>query len=186
MPLSKLPNALSLLRLALLPLLGALAFCGHGALFGLALLVSLGSDVLDGWLARRQGVSSALGAKLDSWGDLATWGSLPLFAWWLWPDRLHAELPYLVGALLAYGLPIALGFLRFGRLTSYHTWAAKGTAVVMGAALLVWLASGVAWPFHVAVWLLVAEALEELAITCALPRLRSDVPTLWHALHPTR
>jgi len=55
----------------------------------------------------------------------------------------------------------------------------------MAAALFVLFLGGPAWPFHVAVLLLGAEALEEIAITCVLRRLRTDVPTLWHAVHGT-
>jgi hypothetical protein len=44
------------------------------------------------------------------------------------------QLAFLLGALVAYALPIAVGLGRFGRLTSYHTWLAESTAVAMGAA----------------------------------------------------
>ena len=181
--LHQLPNALSLFRLGMVPVLGALAFFGEAELFLGALLLSLGSDVADGYLARKSGVTSELGAKLDSWGDLATYASLPLCAWWLWPELVRAESRYLACALFAYALPIALGFIRFGRLTSYHTWAAKGTAVAMGIALFVLFTGGPAWIFHVATFLLVVEAAEEVAITCVLPRWKTNVRSLWHAVH---
>jgi len=177
-----LPNALSLFRIGMVPVAGAFAFTGHPQLFLAALAAALGSDVLDGQLARRSGVTSELGAKLDSWGDLATYTTLPLFAFWLWPDLLSEEARYLACALLAYALPIAVGLVRFGRLTSYHTIAAKVTAVVMGASLFVLFCGGPAWPFHAATFLLVLEAMEEIAISCALPRWRSDVRSLWHAV----
>lgn len=179
----KLPNALSLFRIAMLPVLGGLAWSGQALLFLGALALSLSSDVLDGWLARKTGVVTELGAKLDSWGDLATYATLPLFAWWLWPDLMRAELRYLACAVFAYTLPIGIGLLRFGRLTSYHTWAAKGTAIWMGIALFVLFSGGPAWPFHAGVFLLVVEAMEEVAITVTLRRWKTDVPTLWHAVN---
>lgn len=182
MPIHHVPNALSLFRLLMVPVLGGLAWLGQETLFLGALLASLFSDVLDGWIARKSGVTTEVGARLDSWGDLATYASLPLFAWWLWPELLLAQLPYLACAIAAYTLPIAAGWVRFGRITSYHTWAAKGTAVLMGAALFVLFTAGPAWPFHLAVVLLALEAAEELAITWVLPELRSNVPSLWHAL----
>jgi CDP-diacylglycerol--glycerol-3-phosphate 3-phosphatidyltransferase len=179
--LPSLPNALSLFRIAMVPVAGACAFTGHPQLFLAALAAALGSDVLDGQIARRAGVTSELGAKLDSWGDLATYTTLPLFAYWLWPDLLRQEARYLACALVAYALPIAVGLARFGRLTSYHTIAAKLTAVVMGASLFVLFCGGPAWPFHAATFLLVVEAMEEIAITLVLPRWRSNVLSLWHA-----
>lgn len=176
--LRTLPNVLSLLRIAMVPVLGALAFTGRPDAFLLALLLSLGSDVLDGQLARRSHATSELGARLDSWGDLATYASLPLFAWWLWPETLRAEGPFVACAVFAYALPIAVGLARFGRLTSYHTWLAKGTAVVMGGALVVLFCGGPAWPFHAATMMLGVEAMEEIAISCVLPRWKSDVRSL--------
>lgn len=177
-----LANALSIFRIAMLPPLGVCAWLGEATLFLCGLAASLLSDVVDGFVARRSGTVTPLGARLDSVGDLATFGSLPLFAWWLWPDILRAEKLALAIALCAYVAPIGVGWLRFRRLTSYHTWAAKGTAVWMGIALFVLFAGGPAWPFHVGVGLLVLECVEEIAISCVLREWKSDVPTLWHAL----
>lgn len=181
-----LPNALSLFRIAMVPLLGACAWLGEATLFLAGLAASLLSDVVDGFVARRSGAVSALGARLDSLGDLATYASLPLFAWWLWPEILREQKTPIAVAAFAYVTPIAAGWLRFQRLTSYHTWAAKLTAVWMGGALFALFAGGPAWPFYVGVALLVLEAAEEIAITCVLRAWKSDVPTLWHALQESR
>jgi phosphatidylglycerophosphate synthase len=177
-----LPDRLSLFRLAMVPVLGAIAWHGAPTPFLVLLAASLASDVLDGFLARRLGCASTLGAQLDSWGDLATYASLPLFAWWLWPELLRAQSLWLGVALVAFAAPTLVGWLRFRRLTSYHTWGAKLTSVLMGIGALVLFTGGPAWPFHVATAALVLEAVEELAITALLPAWRADVPTLWHAL----
>jgi CDP-diacylglycerol--glycerol-3-phosphate 3-phosphatidyltransferase len=176
-----LPNALSLFRIAMVPVLGVLAWRGEAGLFLGGLALALASDVLDGIVARSSGEISPLGARLDSAGDLATFGTLPLFAWWLWPEILKAESSAFLVAIVAYLSPLVAGWLRFRRMTSYHTWAAKGTAVWMGGALFALFWGGVTWPFYVGVGLLVIEALEEIAITCVLPRWQADVPTFWHA-----
>jgi phosphatidylglycerophosphate synthase len=176
-----LPNWLSAFRLVMVPVLGAIAWHGASTLFLVLLAVSLASDVLDGFLARRLGCASAHGARLDSWGDLATYASLPLFAWWLWPELLRAQSVWLGVALLAFAAPTLVGWLRFRRLTSYHTWGAKLTSMLMGIGALVLFMGGPTWLFHVATMALVLEALEELMITALLPEWRADVPTLWHA-----
>ncbi|MDC1144981.1 CDP-alcohol phosphatidyltransferase family protein, partial [Porticoccaceae bacterium] len=62
------PNILSFLRLGLVPVLIGLALVQAGQLFLWVLAVSLLSDVLDGFLARKLNQVSELGAKLDSWG----------------------------------------------------------------------------------------------------------------------
>jgi CDP-diacylglycerol--glycerol-3-phosphate 3-phosphatidyltransferase len=177
----RLPNLLSVFRLVAAPALLGLAWLGQGQAFLILLVASLLSDAVDGLLARRFELVSPLGAKLDSWGDLAIYSTLPLCVWWLWPEVIASQFGYVVAVLAAFCLPIAVGLAKFRRLTSYHTWGAKASAVLMGGALLVLFSGGPDWPFHVATVVLVAEALEEIAITFVLPRWTSDVPTLWHA-----
>lgn len=180
--MERIPNWLSTLRILAVPVLGGLAWTGAAGAWLAGLMLTLATDVADGFLARRLGCQSERGARLDSRADLLLYATLPLFAWWLFPDVLHRELAWLGVAGVAFVAPVAIGFHRWGRLTSYHTWAAKGTAVLMGVALLALFAGGPAWPFHLAVVALVCEAVEEIAITCVLPEWTSDVPTLWHAL----
>lgn len=181
-----LPNALSIFRIAMVPLLCALAWQGQAGAFLACFGLALASDVLDGIVARSNGESTPLGARLDSLGDLVTYASLPLCAWWLWPDVLRAHAAAFGVAVVAYLLPLAVGWLRYRRMTSYHTWAAKLTAVWMGGALFALFWAGVAWPFYVGVALLVAECAEEIAISCVLRRWHSDVPSFWHALRLAR
>jgi phosphatidylglycerophosphate synthase len=178
----RLPNLLSLFRLAMVPVLLWLAWQGHSTAFLLAFGVSLSSDLVDGWIARRTGSSSELGAKLDSWGDMSNYLALPVCAWWLWPERILAELAFVCVAGVAYLAPTLIGLLKFRRLTSYHTRAAKLCAIVMGAGLLIFLAFGWVWLFRIAVVLLVLEAVEEIAITTVLPEWRADVPSIFAAL----
>ena len=181
-PLARsIPNWISVFRLAMVPVLGALAFADEARLFVGALVASLLSDVVDGFLARNTGCVSELGAKLDSWADLALWSTLPLWAWWLWPDVMRAEAPYLALSLAAFATPTLFGLLRFRRITSYHTWLAKLSSVLIGGSALALFAGGPAWPFHLATAVLLVEAVEEIAITAILPGWRTDVPTLWHA-----
>ena len=181
-----LPNALSSFRIAMIPLLGALAWFGDATGFLVGLAASLLSDGVDGFVARRSGTVTALGARLDSLGDLATYTTLPLFAWWLWPEILRAQAVAIAIAVAAYAAPLAAALLRFGRLPSYHTWAAKLTSVWMAGALFLLFSGGPGWPFHLGVGLLVLESAEEIAMTLVLPEWKSDVRTLWHALRERR
>jgi hypothetical protein len=87
--LANTPNLISAFRAACAPVLLVLAWNGATgaflALFGVALL----SDVVDGALARRFGLESDLGARLDQWADFAAWLAFPVGAWWLWPDLVR-------------------------------------------------------------------------------------------------
>jgi phosphatidylglycerophosphate synthase len=71
-----LPNGLSFLRLALAPLtlmpfLGLPVHSMIGAAFAVFLVAISLTDVLDGWIARRQKVCTRLGRMLDTLADLA-------------------------------------------------------------------------------------------------------------------
>ena len=67
------PNLLSLLRLILVPFLAILASLGEVAVFLSILAISLTSDMLDGYFARKLHQTTELGARLDSWADMMTY-----------------------------------------------------------------------------------------------------------------
>lgn len=176
------PNLLSCFRFSLVPFLIFSAHNHEPKWFLAGFLGSLLSDFADGFLARRLNQTSELGAKLDSWADLATYLALPLCAWWLWPDLIRREAPYALAAVASYILAVVFGFLKFGRLTSYHTWGAKLSVVSIGPTLLLLFAGGLAWPFRVATFILVLAELEEMAITATLSEWRANIPTFRHAM----
>jgi CDP-diacylglycerol--glycerol-3-phosphate 3-phosphatidyltransferase len=176
------PNALSVLRIALAPVLLALAWVGAGDAFVGCLVVVLASDAIDGRLARRWEQASELGARLDSWGDFCTYTALPVCAWWLRPDVARAEAAAFATIVAGYTLPVAIGWLRFRRLTSYHTWSAKVAAYVAGGAAVVVFAGGPTAPLRLAAAVVALAAVDDVLVTAVLPRWRADVPSAAHAL----
>jgi CDP-diacylglycerol--glycerol-3-phosphate 3-phosphatidyltransferase len=158
-----------------------LAWRGHREAFTLVFGLALLSDAVDGFLARRLHATTELGSRLDSIGDMVITATLPFSVFWLIPELIRDEMPFIVTALVSYLLPSAVGVLRFGRLTSYHTYGAKVCAVTVGLSLFVTFSGGPFWPFKLLIPLMVLEGLEELAITAVLPCWRADVHTIWHA-----
>ena len=181
-----LPNALSAFRLVLVPVLLVLAWHGALAAFLIGFALGLASDVLDGWLARRLGQVTDFGARLDQWGDFALWASLPLAAWWLWPDILRREAVYVVIALVCMLLPTALAFLKYRAVPGYHTWSVKLGSVAMGVSAPLLLLFDVPWPFRLAALFQIVCALDELGITWLFDDCRNDVPSFFHALRMRR
>jgi phosphatidylglycerophosphate synthase len=181
-----LPNLLSCLRLGLAPILLLLAWRQLPRAFLAGLCVSLASDLVDGFLARQLHQKSELGAKLDSWGDLATYLVFGVGAWWLWPQVIHAEAVWVAVVIVSYTLPSLVGFAKFGRLTSYHTRGAKLSAILMGPALLLLFAWQISWVFRLAAVVLLAAEVEEIAITIVLREWHADVPSLAAALRLAR
>ena len=175
------PNILSLFRIIAAPFLlltGWLEMPGlFFVLFGLMLL----SDVLDGFIARILDQTSELGARLDSYGDILTYLSTPLAAWWLWPDIIKEELYYIIAVIIIYILPAFFALAKFGKLASYHTWITKVSAVLMSAGVVVLLGFENALLFHIAIYFLMIEMVENIAITIILPKPKSNIHSIWHA-----
>jgi phosphatidylglycerophosphate synthase len=180
--MAMLPNLLSCGRLLLVPVLLALAWNNQAHLFLPCLIVSMLTDAADGYLARRWKLSSELGARLDSWADFSTTIALPFCAWWLRPDVIRHEALALGIAALFFLTPIAVGFLKYRRLTSYHTWGAKLVFVVVSITTVAIFAGGPGWLLRFAVPLIVISQMDELAITLLLPEWHANVPSSWHAL----
>jgi CDP-diacylglycerol--glycerol-3-phosphate 3-phosphatidyltransferase len=179
-PWANAANLLSAFRLIAAPFLLILAWMQQPELFLVLLAITLLSDAIDGFVARRMHATSELGTRLDSWGDLVTYLVMPLCAWWLWPEIIRREAVFVVLGLAALAIPPIAGLLKFGQLTNYHTWSAKAVAVLMSVAIFFLFIADIAWPFRCAAVLLCLSACEELAITLRLAELRSNVRSYWH------
>jgi len=182
---SNLPNAFTATRLALVPVLLLLAATGEPNAFVAVLAAAFATDAIDGWLARRFRLESPLGAKLDSRADLALWLSLPIATWLLRPGFVQAQAASIGVLLASLALPLGAGLAKFRRVPSYHTWLAKGTAIVLSGALLSIYHDGPLWPFRLATALAAASAIEEVAITLLLAEPQADVRT-WRAAQRIR
>src|SRR6266540_6763034 len=176
------PNVLSALRLALVPVLLWVAWIGQHRAYLVCLVFSLTTDFLDGLLARVLKQTSELGAKLDSWADLATYLSVPIGAWWLWPEIVRQEGTWVLLGVGSYLLAVLVGWIKFRRLTSYHTWTGKAAAILLPISIVLLLSGVAGWVFRFIVPLVVAAAFEEIGITLVSPVWRSNVPSIWHAL----
>ena len=178
--LYSIPNILSLLRLARVPVLVALASAQQGDIFLLVLAVSLISDVLDGYLARKLNLASELGAKLDSWGDILTYAAMILGLHLIWPTIFDQQAEYLFAAMMSFILPTLLAFRKFGAYPSYHTWGAKLAAVLMAPAYYVLILTDADSFFRVVILFHVLVAVEEMAITSILNQPRSNVGSVFY------
>ena len=176
------PNLLSILRLLSMPLLLLAAWSGNQLWFLVMLAILLLMALADGILARRLGQVTDFGAELDSWGVLAAFVTVPLGAWILWPEIVHREAVYIIALVISHMVPAFLGLLKYGRLTSYHTWASKLSSVLLSLAIFWVLLGGPAWPFRVICPVVILAGIEEIFMTGILRQWQTNLPSLWHAL----
>ena len=138
------PNLITLVRLALVPVMGYFLLAGQ---YGIAVMVFLAaaiSDLLDGFIARRFHATSKLGATLDPVADkLNMFAATVLLA-------LVSLLPlWLAVAIVARDVIIVAGALAYralvGRIEMTPTFLSKlNTALEFGVLLLV-MAKGAEW-----------------------------------------
>ena len=144
------------------------------------------TDVLDGFLARTLNQITEMGSRLDSWGDFVIYSTMAVCAWILWPDILQDESLYFIIIVLSFTLPALIGYIKFQRFTSYHTWSVK-LAVVITVISYILLFSGLLdWPFRVAALFCLYAAIEEIAITLLIHHEHVDVRTVWQAVKYNR
>ncbi len=182
--LKSLPLLLTLLRAALAPVVLLLAFVGPSKpALGICLTLAFLSDVFDGVLARRMGVATANLRRLDSAVDTVFYVAATLAVWHLHPSAISSRLAPL--ALLA-GLEVsryAIDWVKFRREASYHMWSSKLWGLCLFGGFFALLALGIDGPaVDCAIYVGIAADLEGLAISLALRRWQTDVPTIFHAL----
>jgi len=176
------PNLMSACRIVMAPVLLLLARAGSREAFLILLIVALLTDALDGLVARRLGQETAFGAKLDSWGDFGIYASLAVGAWWLWPETVRREAPFIIVAIASYAVPVLFGIWRYGRLPSHHTWGAKFSAVLMSGSAILMFGGISVWPFRCFTPLFLLSGLEDMLITATLREWRPNVRSYRHAL----
>jgi phosphatidylglycerophosphate synthase len=167
---SNIPNAISGLRILAAPALLALICFGHQNSFACLLAAALISDILDGAIARHFGFVSELGSLLDSVADLLIFIVAAIGVW-----RFHPEL--VADHSIAFTLVVSLwiggsviGFLRYGRMASFHTLLSRVTTYVIAAfvgALFLW--GFLPWLLWAAVGLCVISHIEEFMLMALLP-----------------
>lgn len=175
-----LPNALSALRIACAPLLLLCAILGYERAFTWLLVPALLSDALDGWLARRLGVQTKLGARLDSLGDSLVWyaGLAGLVAFQREVLAAHAVL--FAAVIACWVLESVLAWLRYRRLSSFHTRLSKLAGVLLSVYVVTLFLWGHWQPLLVlSATVSIVASLEEMVLLALLPEWRSDVPGVW-------
>ncbi|MDF2935053.1 MAG: CDP-alcohol phosphatidyltransferase [Paenibacillaceae bacterium] len=154
-------NAITLSRIVLLPFL-PLAY-GDAGLFCTLYLICGATDMVDGWIARKTGTHSQLGAKLDSAADLILFAAVLVWCWLrLGPDVLPF-LPWIILTIAVRGLNLIIAAWKYRTFAILHTWGNKLTGGLLFVApfMIAWGRLGWLWPACI---LSVLSAAEELVL----------------------
>lgn len=132
-----LPNLISALRLSTVPVLAWLVWTGADRSFTWLLVAAGMSDLLDGWLARRFGWVSRLGALLDSAADMSI-VLVVLFAIVHLHPEVLVDYGWVIWSIFAVWSAVnIIGLIRYRRLASFHTELARIGFTLFGVFVLV-------------------------------------------------
>lgn len=177
-------NGITFYRTLTAPLLIFLIIYKQMDWFKWLLTLSFLTDAIDGFLARKFKVTSIAGAKLDSIGDDLTViaGTIGMIAFK--SAFLKEEIFFIILLLSLFVLQTVLAFVKFGKMTSFHTYAAKAAAILQGVflILLFFLPNPLYELFYAATFVTAFELMEEIIITFWLPKWRTNVKGLYWIL----
>lgn len=177
-------NAITVYRLLSAPVLIFLAITGQLQIFKWMLAISFFTDAIDGPLARKFKVATIKGAKLDSISDDLTVlaGIAGMFTFR--QDFLVQQIVPVLLLLVLFITQVSLAFWKFGKMTSFHTYAAKIAAVFQGVflILLFLLPEPLYILFYAAIFITALDLLEEIILVVVLPQWAANVKGLYWVL----
>ena len=177
------PNVISLLRLAAVPVLVWLAFNQEQRVFAWLILVAGLTDILDGWVARHFGWTSALGALLDSISDVSLI-LVAIYGIWMMQREVFIDEWMVFSAVIGIWSAVHLSaLLRYGRLASFHTRFTQLGILLFGLFVLILLFYGfVPIYFYLSAAICFLAGVESLVMILLIPQwtpdLRGGLPEL--------
>lgn len=185
MPRTTWPLALTLSRLILGPVMlaAALLLQDPGPWLAAGVVVGFLTDLFDGIVARRLGVSAPWLRRLDSQTDLVFWLCVLVCVFVARPEAAWPNIGYVAAMLVLEACTYAVSFARLGREPCTHAYSAKAWAVLLVFAFVAVLAFDErTYSFPVLFVGYFLSWLDVVAILLILPAWRSDVPSWYHAL----
>ena len=184
-------DAITWLRLLVLPAIWWFALVGQGRFVGLGLLLAGLTDFLDGFVARRLGQASPAGARLDLIAD-----TLLLLSAAVWLELLHPEIVgenagLVTVTLSIYFVAMAVGLLKFRRLPNLHLYSSKvaGGLLYAFAVITLLIGSYDRLLLGLAAAAFIVSSAETLAGELAFPAVDArmgSVLLVWRRRHETR
>jgi len=174
-------NGITLYRLISAPILLLVIILGWQDVFRILLALSLFTDAIDGFLARRFKVTSRFGARVDSIADDLTMAAAIVAIILFHPSFLKHELAFIIPVFVVYLLQMIAALLRYKAPTSFHTYSAKTATILQGIFLLLFffLDGNFYFLFRLVTIMTGLSLLEEFIIVLLLPKPRSDVKGLF-------
>lgn len=179
------PYLLIATRFCLAPIILLSAyFKGEESRFLILSLMYFGllTDIFDGIIARKAGVSSEKLRRLDSQTDLIFWLSLGFAAYFLNSELIKNEWKGVALIFVMEALCYVMSWLKFGKETCTHAFLSKmwGLSLLIAFTYLIGFQQA-GWAFYLTVVLGFIAHIDVILIILILPKWQYDVPSAYHA-----
>jgi len=146
------------------------------------MFIGLLTDIFDGIIARKVGVSSEKLRRLDSQVDLAFWLSLGLATYFLNTELIKNHWQSIALVFIMEALCYIISILKFGKETCTHAFLSKmwGLSLLIAFTYLIGFQQA-GWAFHLTVILGIISHIDVILIIVILPKWQYDVPSCYHA-----
>ena len=177
------PNILSLYRLFVFPVIVLMILLKLELVYAILVVISLNTDVWDGWIARRYNQQTAIGARIDSLADIGMYitaiaGIIVFKIEEFGPD---AWLYYIF--ISCYVIVTLSPLIKFGNIQSFHLYSIKLGGYLQGIFfILLFFVDFIPVYFYVMVNISLLAFIENLTIQLIVPEMRSDVKGLYWVL----
>jgi phosphatidylglycerophosphate synthase len=174
-------NAVTLFRIIAAPVLVVLIILKQPEIFRWILACSFCTDAIDGYLARRYKVTSLLGAKLDSIGDDLTIAAGLAGILAFKPEFFREEMVIFILLLTLFVIQVISAIIKYGKITSFHTYTAKFAAILQGTFLILFffLHEPIHILFYLAAFVTALDLVEEIILVQMLPKWEANVKGLY-------
>lgn len=179
------PYILIAIRFLFAPIIFFLAYLkGEESRFLILALMFIGllTDIFDGIIARKVGVSSEKLRRLDSQVDLVFWLSLGLATYFLNTELIKNHWQSIALIFIMEALCYIISIFKFGKETCTHAFLSKmwGLSLLIAFTYLIGFQQA-GWAFHLTIILGIISHIDVILIIVILPKWQYDVPSCYHA-----
>ncbi len=183
--MKNIPYILIAIRFLFAPIIFFLAYLkGEESRFLILVLMFIGllTDIFDGIIARKVGVSSEKLRRLDSQVDLVFWLSLGLATYFLNTELIKSHWQSIALIFTMEALCYIISILKFGKETCTHAFLSKmwGLSLLIAFTYLIGFQQA-GWAFHLTIILGIISHIDVILIILILPKWQYDVPSCYHA-----
>jgi phosphatidylglycerophosphate synthase len=183
MKLVYIPSLLVGLRLAIAPFLLVDAWDRQiSDWFLVGYVIAVLSDIFDGMIARRLGVSTVKLRQADSWADITLYLCIAASAWLVHSSViLDFQVPLLLAIFAQLSL-FAICLIKFQKFPSFHTYTAKVWGLTLLIATIGLFGFGYTNTLWLAIGMCIINSFEEIAMTLILPEWECDILSIFAAI----